>query len=251
MNDGMIGFLGCTDPAALLLSMSSKTGTGIKEPLYAQWAKAARRDFTPASLEDYLRGWEAFFDHYAQSVLKWQRRNAGYHKGLASLMRFYVSPGASVLEIGSGTGDLLAAIQPARGVGIDISGEMIRIARQEHPEIEFHQMPAERMDLGGEKFDYVILSDLPSFLFDIRLAFEQIRKVCHPETRIVLNWYSRMWQPVLLLAEKLGLMYPQPLLNWTTVEDIFHLLYLAERSPYLLRRAILRHFSPRYTFHHL
>ena len=203
-----------------------KTDASIDNPPYMQWAKDARRDRTPTSLEDYLRGWEAFFDHYAESVSKWRRRNAGYHKGLAALMRFYVSPGASVLEIGSGTGELLAAIRPGRGVGIDISGEMVRIARREHPGFEFHQMSAERMDLGAQKFDYVILSDLPSFLFDIRLAFERIRKVCHPETRIVLNWYSRMWQPILLLAEKLGLTYPQPLLNWTTVEDLSNLLHL-------------------------
>jgi glycosyltransferase involved in cell wall biosynthesis len=35
-----------------------------------------------------------------------------------------------------------------------------------------------------------------------------------------------LWQPILLFAEKLKLKYPQPLLNWTTVEDIRNLLYL-------------------------
>ena len=34
-------------------------------------------------------------------------------------------------------------------------------------------MPAEFLDLGGETFDYIILSDLVGFLYDIRLVFEQ------------------------------------------------------------------------------
>src|SRR5207249_8000674 len=33
--------------------------------------------------------------------------------------------------------------------------------------------------------------------------------------------------PLLGFAERLGLKYPQPLLNWTTVEDIQNLLHLA------------------------
>jgi hypothetical protein len=38
--------------------------------------------------------------------------------------------------------------------------------------------------------------------------------------------YSRLWQPILRLAEKAGLKYPQPPVNWTTAEDISNLLHL-------------------------
>ena len=96
------------------------------------------------------------------------------------------------------------AFAPRRGVGIDISSEMVRLAQRKHPELEFHHMAAEHLDLGGEKFDYILLSDLPGFLFDIRLVFERLHTVCHPGTRVVLHWYSRAWQPILSAAERLA-----------------------------------------------
>ena len=40
--------------------------------------------------------------------------------------------GASVLEIGCSTGELLANLQPKRGVGIDISPKIIERARDKH-----------------------------------------------------------------------------------------------------------------------
>jgi ubiquinone/menaquinone biosynthesis C-methylase UbiE len=221
---------------------------------YPQWARKGR---TPASMEEYLRGWEEFFDHYASIVHVWRNRNSKYHQSLLSLARFYIPENQRVLELGSGTGDLLFGTRPRRGLGIDISGEMVRLASQRFPDLEFRQQAAELLDLGEEKFDYVILSDLTGFLFDIRLVFQKIRKVCHPETRIVINWFSRLWQPFFSAAEKLGLKYPQPLLNWTTVEDIVNLLGLADvemvhhRANILLpfRLPVLASFANRYLAH--
>jgi len=224
---------------------------------YRQWAHTARKEKPPISLEEYLQSWEAFFDHYAASVTNWRQRNVGYHDALASLMRFYIPRNASVLEVGSGSGDLLAATEPRRGVGIDISREMVRVAEQKYPKLEFRKMAAEEIDLEPETFDYIILSDLTGFLYDIPLVFERLRSVCHSQTRIVIHWYSRIWQPVLSAAEKLGLKYPQPLLNWTTVEDIQNFLYLSDfeivqQQKHILmpkRTPLLSRFANRYLAH--
>ncbi|HUI41050.1 MAG TPA: bifunctional class I SAM-dependent methyltransferase/glycosyltransferase family 2 protein [Terriglobia bacterium] len=221
------------------MSSIGQTVAGKSVQPYPEWAKQARRDRLPASMEEYFQSWADFFDHYAATVETWRRRNAGYHRALASLARFHVPEGSRVLEVGSGTGDLLAATRPRRGVGIDISGGMVHLAQTKYPDLEFRQMAAEQLDLEGEKFDYILLSDLTGFLFDIRLALERLRAVCRPETRLVMHWYSRAWQPVLVAAEKLGLKYPQPLLNWTTVEDIKNLLHLTDFDVVQTRKHIL------------
>jgi ubiquinone/menaquinone biosynthesis C-methylase UbiE len=206
---------------------------------YREWATQAGKDRLPTNMDEYFQSWAEFFDDYASTSQIWQRANSGYHRALASLARFYIPEGSSVLEVGSGTGDLLAATRPRRGVGIDISGGMVELAQKKHPDLEFRRTAAEEMDLGGEKFDYVILSDLVGFLFDIRLALARIRSVCHSETRVVIHWYSRLWQPILVAAEKLGLKYPQPVLNWTSVGDIENLLHLTDFEVVGARKHIL------------
>jgi SAM-dependent methyltransferase len=193
----------------------------------AKWVRTVCKESPPGSLEEYLQHWEAFFDHYAAQVDRWHHRNSGYHKAIASLARFYVPADARVLEVGSGNGDLLAALQPAYGLGIDISGQMVRLAARKYPHLHFHQMAAEHLELPGEPFDFIVLSDLVGYLYDIRLVFERLRNICHARTRLIIHWYSNLWQPLLVFAEKLGLKYPQPLLNWTMVEDIQNLLHLA------------------------
>ncbi len=221
------------------------------------WVQTLRTGRLPASMTEYLRSWEAFFDRYASKVHYWRRRNAGYHNAIASLARFYIPSGARVLEVGSGSGDLLAALNPSYGLGIDISGEMVHVAAKKYPHLEFRQIAADCLDLPGSQFDFIVLSDLVGYLYDIRLVFEKLRTVCHPRTRLVLHWYSRLWQPILVLAEKLGLKYPQPLLNWTTVEDISNLLSLADfevvqrRGHILLPKQVpfLSAFANRYLAH--
>jgi len=203
------------------------------------WVQTVRTKRPPVEMDEYLQGWETFFDHYAAQVDYWHRRNAGYHKAISSLAGFYIPPGARVLEVGSGNGDLLAALNPSDGLGIDISAEMVCIAATKYPHLRFRKMPAESLDLQGERFDFIVLSDLVGYLYDIRWVFERLRTVCHSRTRLVLHWYSRLWQPILALAERLGFKYPQPLLNWTTVEDISNLLHLAGFEVIHCRRHIL------------
>jgi SAM-dependent methyltransferase len=207
---------------------SIETANTVQEQQgHAKWVRTVRKKRPPESLEEYLQHWEAFFDRYAAQVDRWHHRNAGYHRAIASLARFYVPADARVLELGSGNGDLLAALQPSYGLGVDISGQMVRLAARKYPPLQFRQMAAEHLELPGEPFDFIVLSDLVGYLYDIRLVFERLRHICHSRTRLVMHWYSNLWQPLLVFAEKLGLKYPQPLLNWTTVEDIQNLLHLA------------------------
>ena len=169
----------------------------------------------------------AFFDRFALDDARWRRRNAAYHTWISQLHRFQISPGARVLEIGSGSGDLLASLSPAVGVGIDISEEMVARASQRHPELRFERTAGEHLDLG-ETFDYVVLSDLLPYVHDLVALFDRVGAHCHPASRVVIHTYSRLWRPAIRLAELLRLKPVKPIRNWIAPEVIRSLLELAD-----------------------
>ena len=149
-----------------------------------------------------------------------------YHRRLAEIYRLLVPPGRCVLELGCGAGDLLAALEPSEGVGVDFSGEMIRLARQRHPGLRFVEADAHCFEAEGT-FDAVVLSDLINDLWDIQGVFERLRGICTPRTRVVLNFYSRLWQWGLGAARRVGMARPVLPQNWLTPHDVAALLDLA------------------------
>jgi glycosyltransferase involved in cell wall biosynthesis len=172
----------------------------------------------------------AHFDRIAAARPDWVRRNRYYHDDVKALVSFIVPRGASVLEVGCGAGDLLAALGPSRGLGVDFAPEMVRVARERfpaerHPGLEFRVDDAEALQ-AGETFDYVVASDLLGELTDIWAAFRSLRQVTTPRSRVVITYFNALWEPVLRLGEKLGLKMPQDHQNWLTLEDIARLLEL-------------------------
>jgi SAM-dependent methyltransferase len=168
----------------------------------------------------------SFWDAFARAIGRWERSRRYYHRQLALLFQFSVPPGLRVLEVGSGPGDLLAALRPAYGVGIDLSPEMVELARTRHPALRFEQADAHDFDLG-EKFDVIVCSDLVNDLWDVQTAFDRIRVHCHSSTRLLINSYSRLWEGPRKLAELVGLVQRLLPQNWLTVEDIANLLHLS------------------------
>ncbi|MDD2688636.1 MAG: glycosyltransferase [Candidatus Omnitrophica bacterium] len=167
-----------------------------------------------------------YFNRCAKDRRKRRRRNHYYYEQLESYFEFIIPQGSSVLEIGCGTGETLNALKPARGLGIDFCPEMVRLARNEFPHLEFRVEDIEELKTT-EKFDYVILSDLVGLLLDVQTAFNQLKKVCSARTRVIIVNYNYLWEPVLKLAEKIGLRTPQLLQNWLSLPDIENLLYLS------------------------
>ncbi len=168
-----------------------------------------------------------YFDKLAESREYWIRKNQYYYHSLINLFSFLVPPEKQVLEIGCGTGDLLASLKTKKSVGVDISPKMIAIARKKYPGLKFYEMDAEELNLE-EKFDYIIASDLISFLYDIKKAFGKWHKVCDSNTRIIITHYNFLWEPLLVLAEKLRLKMPQKIHNWLSSNDVKNILYLAD-----------------------
>ncbi len=176
----------------------------------------------------------ALFDRLAADRDRWVERNRGFHEADHAYLRFLVPEGAEVLEIGCGAGNLLAALKPARGVGIDLSPAMVAQAKARHPDLEFHlgnaEDPTDLAAIAGP-FSHIVLSDTVGFLDDIEETLRLLRRFATPQTRIIVSYHSRAWEPVLWLAERLGLKMPQGQQNWLSTVDIVNLLELAGWEP--------------------
>jgi hypothetical protein len=172
----------------------------------------------------------ADFDRFAAERDRWRANNAAYYRNIEKLVKFVVPEGANVLELGSSTGDLLAALRPSRGTGVDVSPSLVEIARSKHPHLEFVVDNAETLDapaLAGRTFDYVVVSDVVGMLDDVWSALRALRRFCHARTRLVLTYYNFMWEPLLRLGERFGEKMPIPQQNWLSMRDLSNLLELS------------------------
>jgi ubiquinone/menaquinone biosynthesis C-methylase UbiE len=175
----------------------------------------------------YQQNHIAHWDKVACKRDKWKGLGGTYHHRLEEVYRFLVSPGQRVLEVGCGLGDLLAALHPARGVGLDFSSEMITRARAKHPDLEFIQADVHDLSSLQGPFDVVIFSDTVNDLWDVQRALEEVKPLCLPSTRILLNFYSGLWQLPLAVAQWLNLAAPMLTQNWLTPVDLRTMLSLA------------------------
>src|SRR5580692_2025108 len=143
----------------------------------------------------------AFYEQRA--AFRPQEAGRYYHRCLQNYFTFLIPPGMRVLEVGCGLGDLLATVKPSRGVGVDFSQAMVKLARERHPDLEFQVADAGAFT-SPDKFDYIILSDIVNDLPDVQAVLERLRAVSKPTTRLVVNFYNNLWRPVLAVAEKSG-----------------------------------------------
>ena len=178
-----------------------------------------------ASAARYRDAHVAYWDSVAKAT--WQGLGGAYHRRLAGIYRFLVAPGQRVLEVGCAEGDLLAAVRPSEGVGVDFSPAMIGKGRARHPEFTFVLADAHEMALDGT-FDAVILSDLTHDVWDVQGVLARVARHVHPKTRIIVNSYSRLWELPLEIAKVMGLARPKIAQNWLTVQDLTHLLDLTD-----------------------
>jgi len=149
-----------------------------------------------------------------------------YHRLLERYYAFYIPPGQRVLEVGCGLGDLLAAVKPARGLGVDFSEATVELARIRHPELEFRVADADELSCT-EQFDYIVLSDLVNDLADVQDVLTKLHASAHSRTRLLLNFFNNLWRPILAVATKLGFRSPTPPQNWLANADMRNLLHLA------------------------
>ncbi len=182
-----------------------------------------KRTGTPSLIEEHLEHIKTFYD---QAGFKSGWGSRSYRACLARCYNQFIPRGAGVLEIGCGSGELLSKLNTGKIAGVDVSPKQVELARQRLPQGRFFAQAGENLSLN-ETFDFVILTDTINEAADIEKMLRRVKSVSSPQTRVILNFYSNLWKPILSLARRLGWADPTPESSWLTPSDVRNLLGLA------------------------
>lgn len=177
--------------------------------------------------EARIKHWEAVA-HQPKPRIGWSN---AYHQRIQRIYQHLIPHGSAILELGCGEGDLLEALQPAFGLGIDFSAEMVRKGSLKHPSLTFVQGDVHRIDTIDQKFDYIILSDLVNELWDVQDVLSGLLRLSTEKTRIIINSYSRVWELPLWITKIMNLANPVINQNWLTNIDLTNLFQLSGFEP--------------------
>ena len=136
-----------------------------------------------------------FFDQVAPDYDAWA---GGLHGRVASRLVEIAAPkrGHHVLDVGTGTGlvaHLIAArVKPGTVIGIDLSEQMLSIARARRlPNSQFVGMAAERLVFRPSTFDLVTMGEALTYFADPMAALEEAHRVLKPKGRIAVSCLRR------------------------------------------------------------
>ena len=107
----------------------------------------------------------------------YRQRAAFFHEEDLRYLRFLIPPGLRVLEVGCGTGAVLAGLEPSFGVGVDISPAMIREAKRLRPGLQFLVGDAEDAEFIASlpgPFDAILIVDTIGSFDDCQRVFEAL-----------------------------------------------------------------------------
>jgi SAM-dependent methyltransferase len=173
-------------------------------------------------------------EQVAEQRESWIERNKAYYRDDRRYLRFIIPEGARVLDLGCGTGSLLSALKPSRGVGVDFSPAMIEKAKAAYQDLEFIlgdiEDPCTIASIDGE-FDFIVLSDTIGSLEDIEQTLRGLYPLCSASTRLVIAYFSPLWEPLINLASKIGWRMPQPEVSLISPIDFLNIMDLTEFEP--------------------
>ncbi|MBN1879440.1 class I SAM-dependent methyltransferase [bacterium] len=164
------------------------------------------------------------FDAIAPDYDRYKQHSAYYYDQLKQLLKELIGSYSEkrILEIGCGTGSLLADLNPVAGLGIDVSEKMIGIAVErwrKRPELRFLVGEAETLEVE-DVWDVVLMCDVLEHLYDPNRAIARLRDHFNPGTRMIVTWANSLWEPILYILEKCHLKMPEGDHNWEPVGNI-------------------------------
>ncbi len=162
---------------------------------------------------------ERHFDQIAPRYDRWKEKARYYYEAVKASVAEIVPPHSRVLEVGCGTGDILASLHPADGLGVDISPGMVEAAARKHPELRFRVQ--DLLDQPpDEHFPYIVAVDVVEHVPDLNRCVATMAAMLAPGGRLVVVTANPSWGPFLEVAERLGLKMPEGEHTWRSHADI-------------------------------
>lgn len=156
---------------------------------------------------------EIYFNKIAKDYDYYKNKNSFYYKNLKKILRDIIPRGKKVFEIGCGTGDLLASLEPREGYGMDISDQMVVISKRKYQNsknlIFSTHWPKRNLPAGRQEFDFIFMSDVVEHLENPEDTFRKVSKMMDKDTLFINMMANPLWEPILIIAEKLGLKMPE------------------------------------------
>jgi ubiquinone/menaquinone biosynthesis C-methylase UbiE len=161
---------------------------------------------------------QAYYDDFSGWYER--ERGAGYHRLIDDLEMKVIEPlcrGATVLEIGCGTGLILGRLAQGakQAVGVDLSPGMLRRAHERGLQVTIGS--ATSIPFASNSFDVVCSFKVLAHVPDITGAMEEIARVTKPGGTMVLEFYNP-WS-LRYLAKRLA--GPQPISDGRTEADVY------------------------------
>jgi SAM-dependent methyltransferase len=190
----------------------------------------------PSRSEALEAAWREYYRHAAEPPAHPQARDAMYRDLEGALARLIPSD-ASVLEAGSGGGDLLAFLPNSVKHGIDYLPEVVAAARARHPSLSFEVGDITSRSGSAatgaaplaevRRFDAVVCDRLCHSVLDVQGLLLGLKRRLSPDGRIYLTAFNYMWEVPTRMAEVGGLKRPAPTANWLSDSDFRNLFDIA------------------------
>lgn len=156
-----------------------------------------------------------------------RRKNHFFHSEVNRIISSQIAKGSVVVDVGCSDGATLAACSPSLAIGIEIDESALSQAQNRLPNLVSVPTAVENVDSWPhDRPDFIILSMVLDEVYDAQSVLRRVAEWSSHDTRVVITTYSRLWRPLIRIAEFLKLKTRpdgENYLPWDQVENLLEL----------------------------